>query len=223
MDITKIIMEHLSREASFEKRNYLGASLIGKECPRAIWYMFHGFIGSKSKPELKITLDVGKRLESLLLDYLEAAGLNITRPCEENNFLHTKDPDFPVFQGHMDALLNISDEHPIVLEIKTAKNSQFQRFKEKGLLNWSKSYYAQAQSYMGMTGYTKAVLIALNKDSSELHHEWINFDEIFYYELRTKAMAIASIDEPPERINSSPLFYLCAYCQFKNTCFKGEK
>lgn len=221
MDITKTILDYLKKTQPSAKREYLGASIIGKECYRHIWYSYH-LLPISIEPETKITFDIGHKLESLIIDYLENAGFNLVRPSKENNFLECKDEDINSFQGHMDGLLMVGDEMPVVLEIKTCKNSHFQRFKQVGLQAWSNTYYAQVQSYMGMTGFLKAILIAINKDTSELHSEWVDYDDIFYNELKQKALTISKMDEPPERINKSPLYYLCARCQFKEICFNEK-
>ena len=96
--------------------------------------------------------------------------------------------------------------------------ASLQKFQKHGLRLWSDAYWAQIHSYMGMSGYKRAVLLAMNKDTSELHHEWVDFDLAFYKELRMKALAISTIGEPPERINRSAYYYLCQNCQYKGIC-----
>ncbi len=109
----------------------------------------------------------------------------------------------------MDAVLHLDGLGPVVVEMKTASNSNFNNFKNKGLAIWSPGYLAQVQSYMGMSDCKNAVILVLNKDSSELHHEWVKYDDIFYHELRLKALAI----------NKSPLFHVCRRCKFNEVCF----
>lgn len=218
MDLTSIITKTIAELPTDEPRKYIGASSIGHDCNRSIWYGYNGAPKAGIPAQLRTTFDIGKRLESLPLDYLEQSGLTIVKPTKENDWLFCKDNDVSFFQGHMDALLMLSNESPIVVEIKTAKNSSFNNFKNKGLRIWSSAYHAQLQSYMGMSGYRRAVLIAINKDTSEFHHEWVEFDQKFYSELKMRALAIGSIDEPPERINRSPLFIVCKNCCYRGVC-----
>lgn len=220
MDLVKIINEVIQNKAPDEARRYIGASSIGRACNREIWYSFNGVIGTSFDPDLKRTFEVGKRLETMLLDYIDMTDIVIERPNKVNKYLFVQDAEAPIFQGHMDAI--IYTDTACVLEIKTAKSSSFQKFVNHGLKQWSPSYYAQMQAYMGMGGYLDAVILVMNKDNSDLHHEWISFDEIMYHELRLRALAISSIGEPPERINKNPVYFVCNRCQFKSICHGGE-
>jgi hypothetical protein len=218
MDISEIIKRTIADSPLDEKRHYIGASSIGNKCDRAIWYGFKGAESSKPSPSLKTTFDIGKRLESLLLDYMDEAGLNVVRPTPENNYLFLQDTEVPLFQGHCDAILIMKDQAPAIVEIKTANTASFSNFKSKGLLVWRENYYAQIQAYLGMKGYSRGVLLAIDKNTSELHHEWVVYDDIYYHQLRYKARAIAQCSEPPEKLNKNPIFYACNVCAYRRTC-----
>ncbi len=218
MDLTAKINEAIANKPPDELRRYIGASSIGRPCNREIWYGFNGFVGSNHPFHLKKIFDVGKQLESLLIEYVRLAGLLVATPIIENNYLFVQDKEIPIFQGHLDGILLVPHEGPVVLEIKTAKSSSFEKFKKHGLQRWSDGYYSQVQAYMGMSTYKRAVILAMNKDTSELHHEWLSFDESYYRELRMKALAISTIDTPPERINKNASYFLCQNCQYKGIC-----
>jgi hypothetical protein len=218
MDLVKLINDMLANRKPDEERRYIGASSIGNECSRAIWYSYNAIQGLPFDPALKTTFEVGKRLESMLLDYVEETGLRIERPGYGNDWLFCQDSEVPIFQGHLDAILHVHVDSPSVLEIKTAKNSRFQLFKKYNLKQAHYPYFLQLQSYMGMMGFQQAVILIINKDTSELHSEWVDFEEHIYRQLRIKALAISTIDCPPEKINKSPLFYLCNRCKYKDIC-----
>lgn len=218
MDISALITKTIADSPPDEPRRYIGASSIGRKCLRSIWYGFMGEEGEPHPPKTKISFAIGKRLEGLLLDYMEQAGLSIIRPCKENKFLLYQDKEIPLFRGHADALMLPKDEGAVVVEIKTAKSSSFAQFKGRGLRIWQEAYFAQLQAYMGMSGYKRGLMLAVNKDASELHHEWVDYDDIYYHELRAKASVISKCTEPPERINKSPLFIVCSMCNYKRIC-----
>lgn len=222
MDLSKIINEEIKSSHKEQKRNYIGASSIGSACNRAIWYKYNCYEESGYSSSSITAFDVGKRLESMIIGYLQLAGVEVITPNEFNHHLLCKDDEVESFQGHMDGVIVIDGE-PCVLEIKTAKNARFQVFKNKGLKEWSSNYYAQLMSYMGMKGYKRGVILALNKDSSEFHHEWIEFDSYYYNELRQKAHVIQEAKEPPDRINKSPMFLTCSRCSYKEVCFSDKK
>lgn len=220
INISEIITRSIINSYNQELRQYIGASSIGNKCNRAIWYGFVGEKQSELKPELMTAFDVGKRLESLILDYMDFSNLNVVRPTKNNNYLFFQDSDVLEFQGHADGILILPGGERAIVEIKTAKSSSFAKFKSKGLRLWQEQYFSQLQSYLGMSKYSKGVLIAINKDSSEIHHEWVEYDDIYYSELKTKASSIAKSKEPPDRINKSPLFYTCNMCCYKEICHK---
>lgn len=210
------------RDNTDAPRNYIGASSIGHSCLRKIWYQYKGFESSPG-PRTQITFDIGKSLERLIFNYLKISSLrddtqmSISGPSSMNNFLNVECEQLKEFNGHLDALL-IYQNWSVILEIKTAKDSSFNRFKNHGLRKWNEQYYAQLQAYMGMSGIHKAVLLALNKDNSELHEEWVQYDSFYYQDLVSKAQYIEQQEEAPDRINKSPLFITCKMCQFKELC-----
>lgn len=218
MDLSQLVLETVESSHTPEIRRYIGCSSIGHPCNRYLWYAYHSAPGQEESTELLLSFEIGKRLEDMILSYIEETGIQIIRPNKFNHGLLCRDNEIPEFQGHMDAIITISGQE-CVLEIKTAKSTSFQNFVKKGLQQWSSQYYAQLQSYMGMKNYTKGALLAINKDTSELHHEWVDFDHYYYNELREKARNIYLSEEPPNRINKNETYYLCARCKYRKTCF----
>jgi hypothetical protein len=195
-------------------RNYIGASSIGSSCVRQIWYGYKGVSGEPITPRLYRTFEVGHKLEKMVVELLLEAGVIIERGRTE---LQAQEMRF--FRGHVDAVIldnHLNDE--AILEIKTAKDSSFKQFVNKGLLSWSPMYYAQVQAYMGMMSIHKAYVLCINKDTSELHDEEVLFDASFYDGLKFKAQIIHDADEPPPRVNNSPAYFVCKQCKFRKVC-----
>lgn len=218
MDLSKLIEQSLETKSSEAPREYIGASSIGNDCNRAIWYSAKGYISSSVSARLKRTFDLGKLIESMLLEYLDyIPELKIIRPNTVNNQLACADNMMPYFSGHIDALIVAYGEE-IILEIKSAKDDSFKKFIKDDLKQWSSHYYAQIQAYMGMYNKNKAIILVFNKDTSQLHHELVYADDLYYCELQQKARTIWEAVEPPERINKNPSFYKCVNCLYKETC-----
>lgn len=193
-------------------RNYIGASIIGSECLRQIWYEFKSVKAEKVPAKTRKTWGIGKRLEGLVLGWIEDAGIDIyLLPATLFSSV------VPVFCGHVDAIGRINNKK-YILEIKTAKGASFNIFTNKGLKAWNHQYYAQIQSYMGMSGIYSAYILVLNKDNSALSDELIEFDPLFYSNLECKAQMIAHAVTAPPKINGSPLFYKCKMCKFNKVC-----
>lgn len=196
-------------------RDYIGASSIGADCWRQIWYDFKGYKSKPFSPKQLRTFEIGKRLESLAVDLLVGAGLDIEVPSIKNNFLEFSDSEHCYFKGHCDAIIL---SHNAILEIKAVKDASFKIFVKEGFKSWNKKYFDQVQAYMGMSGLKKAYVFMINKDTSELHDELVLFDPDYYDQLRTKARMIFESDSPPPKINSSPLWYECKQCKFNEVC-----
>ncbi|HWI47149.1 MAG TPA: YqaJ viral recombinase family protein [Rummeliibacillus sp.] len=214
--LTKIIDKSMAKTID-APRNYIGASSIGGDCLRKIWYQFKGEKGEEFTPRTKRILEVGKALERLILHWLVDAGVKIEFPTPYNKELWYCDPDNEFFQGHLDAFM---PNFAAVLEIKTAKDSSFNKLVKEGVQKWSKEYYAQIQSYMGMSGFHSAYILVLNKDNSELYDELINFDAEFYETLRQKAKMIYDATVAPPRVHGSPLWWQCKLCKYNKVCHK---
>lgn len=196
-----------------EVRHYIGASSIGSSCLRQIWYDYKGFVTDNVPAKTRRTWDIGKKLESTVLSWLRDAGIDLITV-----YFDLLSENVPIFQGHVDAIWKKNDEPYAIIEVKTAKDSSFKIFEKKGLREWNQQYYAQVQSYMGMSNIHKCYEIVLNKDTSDLADELIEFDLNFYNQLERKAAVVASCEEPPSRIHESPLWYQCKMCKFRKIC-----
>jgi hypothetical protein len=196
-------------------RNYVGASSIGSECLRQIYYEFNHENKQQIPAKLQRTFDIGGTLEGLITTWLTECGLELELPSESNDFLEYSSKKVPYFRGHCDAL--ILKPHS-VLEIKTAKDASFTIFERKGCKDWNIRYYAQVQSYMGMSNINKACILVLNKDTSEICDEVIDFDKHYYEGLLARAVAVFNAIEPPPKINNSPYWFQCKMCWFKDIC-----
>lgn len=213
--LTKIIDDAILSKPE-DKRSYIGASSIGSRCERMIWYKYNQVESALITPKQQRIFAIGKRLEGMLIDCMTDAGLVINRIIEQ-----LKDEEVPEFQGTPDAIMKDDEGNDVIIEIKTARDSSFRIFSNKNLYNWNINYYSQIQSYMGMSGIHQAYIIALNKDTSELHDEYVTFDEIYYEGLKEKAKRIIQMDSPPEKINKSSLYELCRFCSYKVVCHGG--
>lgn len=215
MLIEKINTALFKQLESKPKRDYIGASSIGNPCERAVWYDFHfpekGHINS---PTTLLTFRVGEYIESMIISLLRASNALLASQ------VHAESKAFPTFQGNYDAWIELDGEMH-VLEIKTASNSNFSQAKSKGVKIWRPQYYDQIQSYLGMSEKQSGILLIVNKDTSEIYEEKINFDKFHYELLVSKAKRLVNTTQVPERINNSPIYYLCKMCKFKEVCHQG--
>src|SRR5882672_3526163 len=110
------LIEKSQEEYLDEPRNYIGASSIGSDCLRQIWYEFKGEKSTSVPAKTRRTWAIGKNLEGLIYEWLVVAGVNITvMQCD------TFAEGLPFFRGNFDGMIKIG-EKLFVLEIKTAKD-----------------------------------------------------------------------------------------------------
>jgi hypothetical protein len=216
LNLSKIIYDALEKQPT-EHRAYIGASSIGNPCERAIWYGLNKPESKEIDPKLTLTFNIGKSLESLLIELLkrkELIGSPYTFICK----------DYPKFQGNADAtLLDRNYNILALIEIKTAKDSSFNTFKKKGVFLWMPEYYDQIQSYLGMSEIQSCFLLVINKDSSELHEEVIHFDSERYKFLVAKAKRIGETFIEPAKINESASYFKCKMCFYRKICHEQNK
>lgn len=212
--LTKIITKELTKILD-EPRAYLGASSIGNGCDRAIWYGLRHPEFKKITARQRLIFETGKSIERLLLKFIVIKGCvikpNISLVCA----------DYPVFQGHCDAVIyDAVTFAPIaIIEIKTAKDSSFNIFKKKGLKLWDAGYYDQIQAYMGISEIPKCYVLVINKDTSELCDVLVEFDNERYIQLIQKADRIGGASIMPMRItHASPSFFKCKMCFYMEEC-----
>ena len=114
--------------------------------------------------------------------------------------------------------MNKDNQPKEIIEIKTAKDGSFNQFVKNGLKKWQPKYYAQIQSYMGMSGIHSASILVLNKDNSDLFDEKVPFSPEFYESLKNKAKAIHDSKTEPPRISGNPLWFTCKTGRFSKEC-----
>lgn len=214
--LTSIISKttHVPRETI---TNYVGASSIGADCLRQIWYRYHQpdkAIRYNSEPT---GFDVRETLTQGILNALQLSGLSLALPSAENHFLMFFDKDLPYFKGHPSALWG---EEDAIIYIKVTNESGFKQFRDAGLERWSPKYYSQMQAYLGMSERLKAYVLCINKDNNRIHDETVLFEPDYYSQLKMRALFVHEVDEPPQRINQSPFYIACKSCNFRNECHK---
>jgi hypothetical protein len=212
--LTRLIDKSQAHDIN-ESRDYIGASIIGSDCLRQIWYEYKGTIAESVATKTRRTWVIGKHLEGLILDWLDDAGIEVVR-----RWYDLKSKTIDIFRGHLDSVWIKNSTIQAIIEIKTAKDASFKIFVKSGVKSWNPQYYAQVQSYMGMSGINSAYILVLNKDNSDLSDELVLFDEEFYKSLEDKALMISTANIEPPRINGSPLYFKCKMCKFNKVCHK---
>lgn len=228
-------------------RRHLGASVIGRDCPRALLYLFRWC----KRPDWKEILDVvdrdepqNEREEQLIEKYGALMRLFDRGHLEENRFVKLlrsvgievldADPNdggqfrvsgvFGHFGGSMDGKIMSAPpelELPIgvgVTEFKTHSLKSFEKLKKEGVRQSKPEHFIQMQTYMQKDGHQWALYIAVCKNDDRLHYELIELEECVGIEAEARAERIIFANDAPLRISSSPAFFGCSWCDYKGIC-----
>lgn len=200
-------------------RNYLGASIIGKECDRAIQYSYTG--AEQDKPHSGRTLLIferGHKLETVAKCALEKAGFKFNY-----NIIGFRDGDFG---GHEDGVIvkaQIGIEVPCVWEHKGLGSKGWKTVEKDGVREAYPGYYAQIQIYQKMLNLINpALFTATNADTMDMYHEFVEYDSRFAQSVYDKAMRIIKETAAGKL---SPRFYTskdelaCKWCDYTNRCW----
>jgi len=216
--VDSIFAKYEEKEEGF--RTYLGASIIGHSCSRYLWYTFRWCGKEKFDGRMKRLFNRGDIEEIRMVRDLKNIG------CE----VHEKDPEtgeqFAVTfanghgGGHMDGCALGILEAPKtwhVLEFKTHNNKSFKALVKKGVQIHKPMHYDQMQIYMLKTGMTRALYLACNKDTDDLHAERVKLNKEYAEKLMQKAERIITATRPPTRGFDAD-DWQCKYCAFAGLC-----
>lgn len=201
-------------------RTYLGGSIIGKPCERALWYAFRGEVASFDARMLRL-FDSGHREEARIIEDLKRAGMKVMDRDDKGDQYA-----FTMLGGHVGSHIDgivegVPDapKTPHLLEVKTHNDKSFADVQGKGVQKSKPVHYAQMQFYMGALDIQRALYIAVEKSSDRIYTERVKFDEPFFLSLTEKAERIVRADSPPARITEDPAWYECKFCDHRKACW----
>jgi hypothetical protein len=107
------------------------------------------------------------------------------------------------------------------LEFKTHGVKSFADLTAKGVVLAKPQHAAQMQIYMHLTGITRALYMAVCKNTDALHIERIEADSAMAERLLEKAGRVIFAQHPPPRISEDPAWFECRFCDHHAACHEG--
>lgn len=227
--ITDAIDAALAQEAAArDRRTYLGGSILGDPCARRLQLDYQGVPRDVqfSGRTLRI-FETGHVMEDLAARWIRLAGVDLrTRDGSGEQF------GFSVasgrIRGHIDGVVvaGLAFVEPMLWECKSANAKNWQAMVKDGVREAKPIYAAQIaiyQAYMGLTE-APALFTAVNKDTSELHHELVHFDAALAQETSDRGVAVlraADAGEILPRITRDPEHFECRMCDWRETCWRN--
>ena len=223
--VSAIYFYHEKKNESDRITSSIPVSQIGGPCDRKLWYTFRHCSQEFFGGRMLRLFETGNLEEPRFTEELRGIG------CE----VHTEDEatgkQFFVtalsghVHGYLDGcILNLPEAPKTwhVAEFKTHNQKSFNALKKHGVQKYKPEHFAQMQVYMHLTEMTRALYLAVNKNTDELYTERVKYDKQYAEGLIERAKTIISSNAPPEHISDSREFYQCKWCSNKDLCFGSE-
>lgn len=195
----------------------IGASSIGEECERSIWYSFRWASPLENFDGRKLRLfNTGHREESRMLDDLRNIGVHVQaeNPMTGQQWEETISG---VIVSKLDGkAIGVPGAEKVVhaVEIKTMSGKNFQEWRRKGLEKFSPKYWAQVHTGHEAHGLSRTLFMAKNKDTDEIETERVKYDPLISARLVAKGERIAFSDRPPVKSEG----FSCRWCKHEKIC-----
>ena len=205
-------------------RPYLGASSIGEQCSRKLWYRFRWLRETFDSLTLKRFRD-GHITENTVVEQLR---LKYAVTDTQWGF---NDIDGH-FSGHIDGIIEglVESKVPHVLEIKATGDKKFAELKKAkaelgekmALRKWNPTYYAQIVLYMFYKKLTRSFHVVATAGGRDWMSIRTESDNTYAKMLIDRAKRIIYANDAPEGISRDPSFYECKMCSMFNVCHNKE-
>lgn len=221
----------MNAEKQRDRRQYLGASAIGRPCPREIQLSYINALdlgGPSPEPfpaRLLRIFQAGHLFEEMIVGLLRDAGFEMKVIKEDGRQF-----GFSVmngrFKGHVDGIIHkapIPMEVPCLFEAKSLNNKSWNDVVARGVTLSKPTYAGQIailQSYMDLGA--PCLFVAINKDSAEIYHELVPFNAELAQQMSDRAVEIIKSTESGRllpRQFSSPDHFQCRFCAFSESCW----
>lgn len=226
----KAVAEFTQKE---ERRDYIGASLIGHPCARHIWYRYHGYPSEPFDAETLWRFADGHRTEALVIERLrQVPGVQIWNEGPDGKQLGFRALGGK-FGGSVDGIIKglvQAPKTPHVLEVKCVGEKGFAEFKKlvfeygekRALEQWNEGYYSQAQVYLKYFNLDRHYLVVALSGGRDMAACRTEFNPEYAERLVDKADRILQATSEPARVSEKADYYICKWCPFKEICH-GKK
>ena len=211
------------------RRPHLGASLIGSECMRHLWYTFRWASDPNFEGRLLRLFERGQREESWVVEELRLVKMRV----ETEDRTRNQDPKtgkYPQFRfeaigGHFGGscdgkVLGVLEAPKTwhLLEVKTANDRWFNRLQKEGVAAVYPKHVAQMQCYMHGLKIKRAFYVCVNKNNDHIYTERLHYDRKQAEATIRIAEGIIAAPEPLSRISEDPTWFECKFCDHRTIC-----
>lgn len=221
--------------ATEPRRVYLGCSVLGGACERAVQFEALGTLFGAELPNvfparIRRIFRRGHEAENWCIEWMRAAGFILL--TEENN-----GGQFTVefckgrVRGHADGILCLWRGEgaepmplPALWEAKCLGAKGWRALVKDGVRAAYPQYFAQMQLYMGGLRLERGLITLLNADTMDIHHELVAFDKTAFDGLISRAERVLVACDAHEwipRCASTEADLRCRLCRHSTLCWRA--
>lgn len=220
------IDEWCVKEYTDDHRTHLGASVIGHDCNRYIFYAFRWVRFEIFNGRMLRLFNTGKLEELRAVEYLRGIGFSVFEIDPATNKQYRIWGAKGHYGGSTDAVSQVPYPElsglTLLCEFKTHNRGSYAKLIKEKLIVSKPRHYAQMCSYGRYFKLRYGLYYAKNKDDDDIHIEIVPLDWSLGDDLSSKAEGIIFANSLPEKISLSPAYFDCKYCPFKGPCHYKE-
>ena len=207
-------------------RSHLGASLIGRQCARALWYSFRWYAPSHFDGRMMRLFNRGHLEEMRFIALLKMIGCEVWCEGEDHKQLRIT---YGVghFGGSLDAVIrgcpDLLPGEVALSEFKTHSDASFTKLEKQGVADAKFEHWVQMQVYMHFFSLKYALYLAANKNNDALYGEIVHYSKEQAERYVARGLSIVGSSEPPSKISNTPGWWQCKSCDFRQVCHFKEK
>jgi len=224
-------------------RAHLGASIVGQECPRAIWYSWRWVTQQKFSGQMLRLFNRGHLEEGRFVALLLTMGCKVYQQDANGKQFRITHAD-----GHMGGsgdgvvigIPDVDKATPLLLECKTHNEKSFAKlagsnwrkhldyhlglskvqvpFDGDGVKEAKPEHAVQCQLYASKMGLSASLYMAVNKNTDDIYCEILPLDTNFAEQFLYRGEQLTLAQKPPKKLSESPGFWRCKFCEHRPVC-----
>jgi len=230
------VLPHMSdayKDTEESHRSHMGASQLGQDCGRAVWYSFRWATKGAHSGRMLRLFNRGHIEEARFIAMLLTVGMPVYQQDENGKQFRISFGD-----GHGggsgDGVTQYNGS-PTLLECKTHNEKSFielagsleswrkyldgeGHFKGKGVRDAKPDHFVQSQIYMRKMGLALCLYMGVCKNTDDLYIELLTLNSEHADQYIDRGEKLIQMSTPPKKISESPGFWKCTYCEHRRVC-----
>lgn len=209
---------------TFPFRSHLGASGLGAECTRSIYYGWRWAKAPSFQGRILRLFNRGHLEEGRVIATLLTCGLTVYQQDVNGKQFRISSSNGHVGGSGDGVVTGVPDAPQLtfLLEIKTHSVKSFAKLKKEGLRLSKKQHFVQMQLYMHKFSLRAGLYYAVCKDTDEIYLEMIMVDRNVATLYLNRGDDIVNSKTPPMKLHNSIAHFDCKYCDFSQICHRNE-